>query len=657
MNNIYNAIQNLYNMDKTTWQEVLAELYNVVANVENKFDLFEIKFGSLLGEQVTRELKKMYDDGSLASLINDMLLKDINKKVDTFKIEVNEQLDTKASKDDVAKISSGTPLFASGTTEMADTTRNYVNTTDGYLYIYSNGNWTKTNVKYQSTGLDDDLNNRVLNSVQAIMFENVLTNSKPSAGTYYNYTLSTGQYSSNDGCIDFTPTSVNGQVQYNGFSAKNFKTYNKKIYIEFKIKCEIGTRDGVNLMIRHSSNTTFLKQLSTLTTTYQTIKIVTDRLSYDDITNNNNGIIVIYDTNSSNFVKISIKEFIVVDLTAIFGVGNEPSLDYINNLGINYFETVFNTNISEKSLYNLYVTDKPLFINLDNEIININSKYNSSKDVMFKMGKKGVNNIFDFINATLKYNETNKVLSDSNLGSETLWSNGTDAFAPHCISVKNNADGDRQTLTDFTGGNHGYDNSGIISQTSTGRTTKIIFKVDGRIVQKFNDYANYVEIIWTNRIQANNTKKIDGSGREVLEETYSAKFDGFKWDIDYISKILEDVTYHNFYGLQFVSNLYPDGVYYHTSTNRKNNVNKNTASTSGSKKTTRFTVKNDTTLNFVDVEIDVNHGIGTREFLNSPNGAFSTSINKSYMFLISENDFYEGDILSFKGSYKFYSKN
>ena len=44
MENIYNAIQNVYNMDKTTWQEVLAELYNLVSNVENKFVLFETKF-------------------------------------------------------------------------------------------------------------------------------------------------------------------------------------------------------------------------------------------------------------------------------------------------------------------------------------------------------------------------------------------------------------------------------------------------------------------------------------------------------------------------------------------------------------------------------------------------------------------------------------
>ena len=94
MDNIYNAIQNVYNMDKTTWQEVLAELYNLVSKVENKFDLFELKFGLLLGEQVIKELKKMYDDGSLASLINDKLLKDINTKVDTFKTEFSEQLDT-----------------------------------------------------------------------------------------------------------------------------------------------------------------------------------------------------------------------------------------------------------------------------------------------------------------------------------------------------------------------------------------------------------------------------------------------------------------------------------------------------------------------------------------------------------------------------------
>ena len=37
--NIYNSVQNLYNMDKTTWQEVLAELYNLVYQCEDNNSL------------------------------------------------------------------------------------------------------------------------------------------------------------------------------------------------------------------------------------------------------------------------------------------------------------------------------------------------------------------------------------------------------------------------------------------------------------------------------------------------------------------------------------------------------------------------------------------------------------------------------------------
>lgn len=75
----------------------------------------------------------------------------LGDRLDTF----DSHLEQCAKKDDVAKISSGTPLFASSTTEMIDTTKNYVNTTDGYLYIYSNGQWTKTGVLYQSMGIAD----------------------------------------------------------------------------------------------------------------------------------------------------------------------------------------------------------------------------------------------------------------------------------------------------------------------------------------------------------------------------------------------------------------------------------------------------------------------------------------------------------------------
>lgn len=80
----------------------------------------------------------------------------LKDRLDTDRAEINTQLAEKASKNDVAKISSGTPLFASSVGGMTDTTKNYVNTTDGYLYIYSGGSWTKTTVQYQSTGISDN---------------------------------------------------------------------------------------------------------------------------------------------------------------------------------------------------------------------------------------------------------------------------------------------------------------------------------------------------------------------------------------------------------------------------------------------------------------------------------------------------------------------
>ena len=99
--------------------------------------------------------------------------------------EVYEQLDKTnnnvelnyAKKTDVARISSGTPLFAPSTTEMTDTTKNYVNTTDGYLYIYLGGTWVNSNVKYQEKGLSDG--QVVPIKTNFVEFVNILDNYEP----------------------------------------------------------------------------------------------------------------------------------------------------------------------------------------------------------------------------------------------------------------------------------------------------------------------------------------------------------------------------------------------------------------------------------------------------------------------------------------------
>lgn len=90
--NIYNAIQNLYNMDFTTWQEVLAMMYNLVADVEQKIDKLETKFTLLLGKEVAEVIKKMHENGELAEIINQEIFSDLNNKINGLeaRIEVIE---------------------------------------------------------------------------------------------------------------------------------------------------------------------------------------------------------------------------------------------------------------------------------------------------------------------------------------------------------------------------------------------------------------------------------------------------------------------------------------------------------------------------------------------------------------------------------------
>ena len=138
----------------------IKELYRKLQDIENKIS--QIKY---IDSNLANKLKKDYEKLKKIILEENIQLQlyneinNIKTELNTCEKKYNEinniktELNTCAKKDDVAKISSGTPLFASSTTEMKDTTKNYVNTTDGYLYIYNNGAWINSNVKYQELGL------------------------------------------------------------------------------------------------------------------------------------------------------------------------------------------------------------------------------------------------------------------------------------------------------------------------------------------------------------------------------------------------------------------------------------------------------------------------------------------------------------------------
>lgn len=71
--------------------------------------------------------------------------------------EKNERLNTDTNLQNqitngLNNISTGTPLFASSVSEMTNTSRVYVNTSDGYLYNYNGSTWVKGKI-YQATGI------------------------------------------------------------------------------------------------------------------------------------------------------------------------------------------------------------------------------------------------------------------------------------------------------------------------------------------------------------------------------------------------------------------------------------------------------------------------------------------------------------------------
>ena len=121
----------IYNQNQV--QDLSNELvdgYNNLLNyVNNYFDNLDVQ------EEINKKLDEMAEDGTLTNLIETYINKSINPLI-TAQNEVIESINNK-----VNMATSGSPLVASSTSEMTDTTKVYVNTTDGKWYYYDGDSW------------------------------------------------------------------------------------------------------------------------------------------------------------------------------------------------------------------------------------------------------------------------------------------------------------------------------------------------------------------------------------------------------------------------------------------------------------------------------------------------------------------------------------
>ena len=371
------------------------------------------------------------------------------------------------------------------------------------------------------------------------------------------------------------------------------------------------------------------------------------------------------DYSSASWSEIRFKKPVLIDLTNLYGEGNEPSLNdfenyLISKLGECYFnsEKIYdNTEIIKKltPIINTVVGDKnfpPIYYSINKNEINVISKYSKTHDICVTLKKKGANNIFDFYQFKLINNNSLIVSSDITVGS-VLNTSTTDWHSPFVVLARNNANGDKPNSYQFTGGNHGY--NGDATGSSTGRTSLIEFYIDGRKIENGHGYCNFVEIKWINYVQGSNTKKADGTGREILKEIHKINFNGVDWKSEVELLALEDVWFSTLYGFQAnIKNSWDENIRYVGGINR-GKFGGNIDSESGNKECNKIIcTKNN---NVLECELDEMYDIGNKQNYNGNSGCFCSSYGKWYFNLVSSAfSLKYNESAYYRAKYRFYSE-
>lgn len=312
------------------------------------------------------------------------------------------------------------------------------------------------------------------------------------------------------------------------------------------------------------------------------------------------------------------------------------------------------------------VETRPIFYNISNGIVDIISHYNSTHDLRYRMLTKGPNNIFDYAGFYLIPALASGEVSSDITSESATWSwGGTDSHAPWVIQAINNADGDNLNSSGtgfkqhFTGGNHGYDNTGsTTNNAATGRTNTIKLYADGKEVNNGSGYCNQIKVCWDNYIQAFNTTKADGTGREVLREVHESLFDGYEWKEEISIYPLEEIVINTWYGIQGIGlgGFWKNG-YFQGAKEKEANRNllvfdgSSLSGNSNSKTSTKFVAFNDT--NSFELEIDGEYDLGSG-YLTASNFRCFLSGSKVYYWIIQNS----GNLLpntrySLKAFYRF----
>ena len=128
--------------------EELQNLYIALHDyVEHYFDNLDVQ------EEINNKIDDMVENGEFQSILDNYVTPTLNQMRTDLEGEINTK--TANLQAQISGLASGTPLVATSTAGMTDTSKVYVNTTDGNWYYYDGDSW-EIGGTYQTAGIADD---------------------------------------------------------------------------------------------------------------------------------------------------------------------------------------------------------------------------------------------------------------------------------------------------------------------------------------------------------------------------------------------------------------------------------------------------------------------------------------------------------------------
>ena len=591
---------------------------NVQEEIDNKLDemVESGEFGRIIDEFFTSFRNEF--NTNLANYENSMnnqfnnYKNTINAEINTQNTNINNKFDEQNAlleeyEDQIRSVVSGSPLVASSTSEMTNTGRIYVNTTDGKWYYYDGDSW-EIGGTYQTTGIgtgEITINNLESALKVGLKAKDGVSGAITTTGGYYSGAVgSTVSVSTNASwrCGELEVVAgdivavnfVNYDTNYGGIFAIKVVDENDEVLENHTISEFIETSGGrtypVNTILTMPTGANRLLfneriKNTTLSTPDNPIWTPVKITSYNycdsrlDTILTGSELMTATDTLDGIYslltwgLSLGAYKTKVYNVEALSKIHIKYTIPEVNYLCLALF-TDANDNVIgySKPLGSSSRQSVDLDINVPSFATKMYICYNpnvSTPEVALRtaggVGSTSKNITASYTDGvlTLKSNLLNNEIKFKNFGGNNLFMiysykiNGNSTTletdmtpSPYIVEATENANGDRET-EGFTGGNHQWNNTGSGSTATAEEISKLFYADNSSFITGTVNCDEFT-IIETNRVQATNTCLEAGGGRNVLEEKITFKYDGRNLKVTTQITPLETIKLKRYYAMQIV---------------------------------------------------------------------------------------------------------